>query len=89
MHHIVFKVFNVFIDRACKRIIRSVKTSLYAIIVSNALRDDNFNTMLCEIAQFMNKRPITTVSSSPCDISFFEEFLPACLAEIIQAINLI
>ena len=48
-----------------KRLIRSAKNSLYTII---GTKDDTFNTLLCEIEQFMNARPITTVSSSPCDI---------------------
>ena len=50
------------------QLIRSVKNSLYVIIGSEALTDDTFNTLLCEIEQYMNDRPITIVSSSPCDI---------------------
>ena len=47
---------------------RSFENSLYAINGSKALTDDTFNTSLCENEQFMNARPITNVSSSPCDI---------------------
>ena len=51
-----------------ERLIRSVEDSFYAIIGSQILTDDIFNTILCEVQHFMNARPITTVSSSPDDL---------------------
>ena len=51
-----------------ERLIRSVKDSFYAIIGSQILTDDIFNTVLCEVEHFMNARPITTVSASPDDV---------------------
>ena len=51
-----------------ERLIRSVKDSFYAIIGSQILTDDIFNTVLCEVEQFMNARHITTVSASPDDV---------------------
>ena len=44
------------------------KNSLYAIIGSEALTNETFDTLLCEIEQFLITRPITAVSSSPCEI---------------------
>ncbi|XP_063721573.1 uncharacterized protein LOC134848143 [Symsagittifera roscoffensis] len=44
-----------------ERLIKSVKDSFYAIIGSQILTDDIFNTVLCEVEHFMNARPITTV----------------------------
>ena len=49
-------------------LIRSVKDSFYAIIGSQILTDDIFNTVLCEVEHFMNARPITTVSASSDDV---------------------
>ncbi|XP_063720246.1 uncharacterized protein LOC134846785 [Symsagittifera roscoffensis] len=51
-----------------ERLIRSVKDSFYAIIGSQILTDDIFNTVFCEVEHFMNARPITTVSASPDDV---------------------
>ena len=51
-----------------ERLIRSVKDSFYAIIGSQILTDDIFNTVLCEIEHFMNARRITTVSASIDDV---------------------
>ena len=51
-----------------ERLIRSVKDSFYAIIGSQILTYDIFNTVFCEVEHFMNARPITTVSSTPEDV---------------------
>ena len=51
-----------------ERLIRSLKDSFYAIIGSQILTDDIFNTVLCEVEHFMKARPITTVSASPGDV---------------------
>ncbi|XP_063725748.1 uncharacterized protein LOC134853668 [Symsagittifera roscoffensis] len=68
-----------------ERLIRSVEDSFYAIIGSQILRDELFNTVLSEVEHFVNARPITTVSSSPDDVEaltqtifFSEERMPAC-----------
>ena len=51
--------------------IRSVKNLLHAIIRSQTLINDTFNTVLCKIKHFMNAKPITTVWSWPDDIKLF------------------
>ena len=51
-----------------ERLIRSVKDSFHAIIGSQILTDNIFNTVLCEVEHFMKARPITTVSASPDDV---------------------
>ena len=48
-----------------ERLIRSVEDSFYAIIGSQILRDELFNTVLSEVEHFMNATPITTFSASP------------------------
>ncbi|XP_063711366.1 uncharacterized protein LOC134839674 [Symsagittifera roscoffensis] len=51
-----------------ERLIKLVKDSFYAIIGSQILTDDIFNTVLCEVEHFTITRPITTVSASPDDV---------------------
>ena len=51
-----------------ERLIRSCKDAFYAILGNNALTDDTFNNLLCEVEHFMNNRPLTAVSSDSGDI---------------------
>ena len=42
--------------------------AFFAILGNNALTDNTFNTLLCEVEHFMNNRPLTAVSSDSADI---------------------
>ena len=68
-----------------ERLICCLKNAIYAIIGNKTLTADTFKRVLCEIEQFMNARPISTVlhlqtilNTSRPTTSFKDERLPAC-----------
>ena len=51
-----------------ERLIRSCKDAFYSILGCQALTDDTFTTLLCEVESFLNCRPLTSVSPDVRDI---------------------
>ena len=51
-----------------ERHIRSCRDAFFAILSNNASIDDTFNTLLCEVEQFMNNCPLNAVSPNSGDI---------------------
>ena len=51
-----------------ERLIRSCKDAFYSILGCQNLTDDTFTTPLCEVDNFLNCRPLTSVSTDVRDI---------------------
>ena len=51
-----------------KRMVRSCKQVLYVILGSRRLTDEVLQTSLCLTEQFLNARPLTSVSNDPTEI---------------------
>ena len=52
---------------AWERLVRSVKTSLKAILKNQCVHEDTLHTVICEIESIVNSRPLTYVSSDSRD----------------------
>ena len=51
-----------------ERLIRSCKDAFYSILGCQTLTDDTFTTLLCEVENFLNCRPLISVSTDVRDI---------------------
>ena len=52
-----------------ERQIRSARKILYALTSQQILDDERLSTLLCEVENVINSRPLTTVSSDPRDLN--------------------
>ena len=51
-----------------ERLIRSVRRILHAMIGEHLVNEETLTTFLVEVEKILNSRPITRVSSDPCDL---------------------
>ena len=51
-----------------KRLVRSCKKAMIAILGNRALTDESLTTTMCLVEQTLNARPITPASDDPADL---------------------
>ena len=67
-------------EGSCERMVPSCKQVLYVILGSRRLTDEVLQTSLCLTEQFLNARPLTSVSNDPTEI---EARITACWVDLV------